>query len=463
MNNDNILDELIRSKLEHFEQSPPAYVWDRIHEKQNVQRKKRLFVIIRISGVAAAVLLAFVLGWQLQHNRQEEFPGTLVEQISGQSPDQAKAGVAESPGELSKPSAELRSVTETPEQKQAVLLGQINTEKESSPLTVQTVTETRESYRALAPRDARLESGSSPEGAGLAEIKRDRGDGSDRLSASDLAMIELNRKQLTARNEEKAAKAWDLGAMISPVYAINQSSYDAVYASNMTHPGSTKAMQLGGGVSVGYSTGKRWSIQSGLHYNQLGQSSSNSPSRESMNFVSDALDKSYLNTGVQVEKGIMQINASAGVVELDHLPDGTSLSVSPESSFSGPSREVMLTSANFDQQFEYVEIPLLVRYLVIDKIIDVQFLGGLNTGFLIGNNTYMEDGSGQNRIGSTKDMSRISYSTSIGLGLAYGLTEKLQLRIEPQLKYYLGSLSDNPSVNFKPYTIGVHTGLSYRF
>jgi len=66
-------------------------------------------------------------------------------------------------------------------------------------------------------------------------------------------------------------------------------------------------------------------------------------------------------------------------------------------------------------------------------------------------------------IGKTKDMESVAYSGSLGLGLKYGLSKRFYLNVEPRIKYYLNSLNSNSSVSYKPYTIGVYTGLSYQF
>jgi len=51
----------------------------------------------------------------------------------------------------------------------------------------------------------------------------------------------------------------------------------------------------------------------------------------------------------------------------------------------------------------------------------------------------------------------------LGMGFKYGLSRRISLNVEPRIKYYLNSLNSNSSVTYKPYTIGVFTGLSYEF
>jgi hypothetical protein len=90
-------------------------------------------------------------------------------------------------------------------------------------------------------------------------------------------------------------------------------------------------------------------------------------------------------------------------------------------------------------------------------------MGGFSSNVLVGNQTFMESGDGKNLVGKTQDMQLLNYSGTLGVGLKYGLSKRVFLNVEPRVKYYLNSLNNNSSVTYKPYTIGVFTGLSYEF
>ncbi|MCW0482435.1 outer membrane beta-barrel protein [Gaoshiqia sediminis] len=459
MKSDHQLDELFRSRLENFEQSPPPYVWDRIQELQAAGRKRRLVLILRASGVAAAILLAFLLGWQLQPDQPENvIEPFVVQQEQGDQPVPKLAGksieVTEtSPVQESAPAYETVLHTKQP---LAQVVGKTETEQSQGALPA----EKEEALPLLNARSANLKS-TTTRNLRLDKLKEKRQGLAVELSGAELALVEFNKQQAGNKSADRDG-FWMVGAMITPVYAVNQSSYDAAYASNMTRSGGSGSLQLGGGLSLEYKAGKRWSVQSGLYYSKLEEASGNTPSRNMQyDFVSGDAEYNYFNTSVMVEKGAMLINASAGVVELDNLPEGTRLSTSLESVQAN--REVILSHSQFEQQFEYIEIPLMASYQLLDKTFRFRLLGGVNAGFLIGNNAYMQNSEGLSRIGKTKDMNRISYSTSFGFGLGYRLTDRLELRVDPQLKYYLGSLNDNPSVTYKPYSFGVFTGINYRF
>ena len=155
------------------------------------------------------------------------------------------------------------------------------------------------------------------------------------------------------------------------------------------------------------------------------------------------------------------MNSNAGVIELNKVPSGMVLGTSLEDNTLAAS--VMVSPTNFIQDFEYVEIPLYLRYTLIDSKIDVVMLGGLSSNFLIGNQVFVNGSSGKSLVGKTKDMELINYSGTLGLGFKYELSKRISLNVEPRIKYYISSLSGSSSVTYKPYTIGVFTGLSYEF
>ena len=65
MRKDKNLDELFRDKLLNYEQEPPAYLLDNILSTVAGERRKKKMIFWRVAGVAAALLIAFVAGWQL--------------------------------------------------------------------------------------------------------------------------------------------------------------------------------------------------------------------------------------------------------------------------------------------------------------------------------------------------------------------------------------------------------------
>jgi len=459
-NNDNILDELFRSKLDDFEQVPPSYVWMKIQEKQKAGKKKVLWQSVRAGSIAAALLLAFLLGWQLQEHRNpiEEKPVVAEQkQSENQKPQRGITGTGE-PGE---PAVQGKAISEKKaslsysiNQKERILIADDRTNVQE-PASMQS---SAQSVPLPVTDDVPVE---SPEPVATPESSTTgRSSEEPFLTEADRAIIEMNKKLYPGDSKKKEVKSWSVGALVAPAYSVNQSSYSAEYAGSMSSQGEKYNISLGGGISVAYQAGKRWSVQSGLHYSRLNQSPG---SDENNALQSDVAAISNYNNKVQREStaGPLLMNGSAGVIRIEKLPASVRVSTAIES-LDGRN-DLLLNSDNFEQRFEYIEVPLLVRYKMIDKRWGMDMLGGFSANLLVGNEVYLNNGSSDSHVGKTKDMSRLNYSANVGFGMGYRLSNKIELRVEPQLKYYLNSLSNNPDVNFKPYSIGVYTGVSYRF
>jgi len=65
LNENKNIDQIFRGKLGDYEKSPPTFVWTNIKEKLDIHRKVRHIAMLKIVGTAAAIVLAFLAGWQL--------------------------------------------------------------------------------------------------------------------------------------------------------------------------------------------------------------------------------------------------------------------------------------------------------------------------------------------------------------------------------------------------------------
>lgn len=488
------MDDLFRSKLNDFEQEPPAYVWSGIRERQTGKKRHTLFFYLKGAGVAAAVLLAFLLGWQLQQQTKDVAPVLTDHQIQSneRTSQPGSSDFVTDKKEETRTTSESNSAQQPTEpafaesgrEKQAAdqpepndsnntIKFQLTANAEASSHESRLETEASENrkqetqeFQLLRLLNLQLDD-SFKEEAQLADLRRKQRETTTQLNVLEQKQMEENARLLAANRMDNQSAAWQLGAMLTPGVSVSQSSQSQEYASSMAIPGSKDKLHLGGGISVEYKTQKRWSVQSGVYYSKLGQTSSNQPfqpERANADFASGESLRSevaYFNTAVAVKSGEMSMNTVAGVVAIDRLPTNARLSSGFETLAADDG--ILLTQTNFEQNFEYIEIPLILRYQLIDATFDLQFLGGFNTSVLVGNNAYANSQYGNERIGETRDMNAVNYSTSFGFGVGYGISDKISLHIEPQLKYFLGSLNSNANVNFKPYTIGVYTGLSYQF
>lgn len=113
------------------------------------------------------------------------------------------------------------------------------------------------------------------------------------------------------------------------------------------------------------------------------------------------------------------------------------------------------------QNIDYLEIPLELKYSIVNKRIGVNIIGGVSTLVLNNNEVSIISGDFKTVIGEANNLNDLSFSTNIGVGLDYYLSRRLLFKLEPMLKYQLNPYTGNSS--FKPYYLGVYSGFSYRF
>ena len=87
---------------------------------------------------------------------------------------------------------------------------------------------------------------------------------------------------------------------------------------------------------------------------------------------------------------------------------------------------------------------------------------GFSTLFL-NENEILADLNGQSTsIGEANNLNSTSFSANFGIGVDYNITEKLNINLEPKFKYQLNTFT-NTSGDFRPFFIGVYTGISFKF
>jgi hypothetical protein len=119
-------------------------------------------------------------------------------------------------------------------------------------------------------------------------------------------------------------------------------------------------------------------------------------------------------------------------------------------------------SGNIDQRFGFIEVPLELEYRLLDRKFGINVIGGFSTFFLNQNEVYADIDGASTLIGEANNMNSTSFSANFGLGLDYSLSKKWNFNLEPQFKYQINTFN-NTSGNYRPFFIGLYTGLSYKF
>ena len=114
-----------------------------------------------------------------------------------------------------------------------------------------------------------------------------------------------------------------------------------------------------------------------------------------------------------------------------------------------------------NQRFGFIEVPLEIEYSLIDSKFGLNLIGGGSSLFLDENSISLDAQNSSTKIGKASNLNQISFSTNIGLGLDYELSEKFKVNLEPTFKYQLNTF-DNAS-GVQPYFFGIYSGVSFKF
>jgi len=462
----NNMDKIFREKLEDFPVEPPAFVWDNIQANLSGMRRRKRMAWYSWSAVAALLLLAFIAGWYFNESADQATPQvTETEKISPVEKNNIEEKIASVPEKDDKQTDN--------ESMEADRFLADATEKESLPQMPEekiSGSEMIEENRMLAFADLSLMKPIEPNEVILAETQKipapaekSKPEPANDLFSWEQKVIHENAKQFNGIAKNNTG--WKLGLNVSPGYSSYSARHGSAYSSNMTYEANEGNANLSGGVSVQYKTGKRISIETGVYYAQNGQQTGSSPqlfgNRAEMDYSFAPADKNYFNTAVSLAGNRMAMNSTAGIIEFQGVPQGAEIAANLEN--SGTYSNSLLTSGELSQVFDFVEIPLYLRYLLIDSKMGVELVGGVNAGMVVGNNAFIDNEFGIQNIGKTRDISPVNVSGTLGVGLNYALGKNLSVAVEPRVNYYLNSINRNPEVDFRPYRIGVYTGLYYEF
>ncbi len=257
----------------------------------------------------------------------------------------------------------------------------------------------------------------------------------------------------TLDNTDEAKFA--IGTQISPTIS---------YRNTMGNPANVSAndeqslITYAGGLNLGYKISKRLKISSGVMYAQQGQTLNN------VKISTPSFLSANNHTAIAVVNGSIGINK----VKLDKIDDEVKNSISRSELHTTQTSSKKKTSNDFVlnqpmlQRMEFVKIPLLLEYTVVDREVGVGMISGINTNLLVGQGIYMQNTLETNKVGSIKGLNRVNYSGTIGLSVSYDVNQNMQLSMQPMMDYFLNSFSSNTGKTF-PYSFGLYTGLTVSF
>nr|WP_299343408.1 hypothetical protein [Allomuricauda sp.] len=262
------------------------------------------------------------------------------------------------------------------------------------------------------------------------------------------AIAEQNAEEDEDLVAENGESKWSMGPSVAPVY-FNGSGEGSPIHSNFSSNSKSGNVNLSYGLTVAYNLGKRLKVRSGVHRVDFGYDTNeivfSSSIESSTNALIDNIDYSQTSRNLVVQSKRETPNVATGdaFVELNNT-------------------ETPGLDGKMVQQLGYIEVPLELNYALIDKKFGVNIIGGMSSLFLVDNTVLLESEELVTEMGEANNANSVNFSTNVGIGLNYEFSPKMQLNLEPMFKYQLNTFSETAGP-FRPFSVGVYSGVSFKF
>jgi hypothetical protein len=296
------------------------------------------------------------------------------------------------------------------------------------------------------------------------------------------AMLGINNDGLAEENLENVSQSkynWQLGGNAAPLYTYRNIGNNSTGNSTSTfNKNEVALLSYAAGLTLNIEK-KRWKIETGVYYTKMGQKINdvyvneyaliNKPNEVTLgdikqNNIGIVASENFAATNTNA---ISSISNSNGVIvaqsnTINQNKDFTQNSVT-SNKFTPVQYEITTTQASLEQNYSYIELPVVAHYKVVDRKVDLSLSGGMSANILVGNKVYLESNSNKTLVGETGNTQTLNYAGVFGMTVEVPLASRWDFVLEPRFRYYLNSLNKSQNISTHPYSMGIHSGVNFRF
>ena len=442
------IDRLYQEKFKDFEASPREEVWKNISGK--LQQKKRKKTVLplwyRMAGVAAvlALFISYTNGLFKTNIPQGSQTASTSMNQTFLEVSLASQSYTEN---MIRSSIILQALRQNTQNREAIeaqaaffrndqnkverTFGSFGSIKTSSP----TVNSENQAYTFSDFEDLKSETAMAIVTEPSTKQKR------------DLPIPNLGKKESETQISEKSNTSGKLkvSTMAAPIFYNNMGSGNAIDQRFADNDNSSE-ITLSYGINFAYQISEKIKVRTGI----------------------SKVDMSYNTNNIAFTATVNPVGLS-GINYGDNIPNFrientigrpfSNISASAEfnrASLASPSIGYL------NQQIGFIEVPLEIEYVIIDKKIGINIIGGGSTLFLDRNMISLNSADFSTNLGASNTLNNLSFTTNIGVGFDYNISSKFELNLEPIFKYQMNAFNGNTS-NVNPYFFGVYSGFSFKF
>jgi hypothetical protein len=471
--NEKNIDQLFRDSLSGYEEAPPVYAWDKLKDDLMIVRKKRRAILYRWAAVAAVFIFAFISGYfyaTFNLNEKSNQGVAIFQQDSTKNPisvstlsDNSYESVIYKDQKTIVGNQTGHSILKKPAEKNDAIPS-VTSDKIEKPSERKQEYATANSKTSIASENAT--SGQATDIANQPEIPvseiqpeetiiiKEEQIGGEQIK-SENNNIQPKQKiytyeDLLVQNKNQGREKWIIGGGFSPVYSyrnIRIKSEDlpsnVISDENYYDNVESGMYSFAGGIDVGYLIKENMSLQTGVYFSKVGQ-----------------MNEDIVAFQLPDDKVLFYANTSVGIIPFNPLAMPSQIK---EVSMRDTAKNLLYINSNVYQDFEYIEIPLILKYRILNKRLSMNLSGGLSPGIMVGNHAYFQYQDQCYDLDRSGDFYPVIYNSVVGIGLDYSVNKKLKVNLSPTFKYSLQSIRRDHSIEYYPYSFSIFTGISYHF
>jgi hypothetical protein len=462
----NNIDDLFRDKVYDYSTPPPGSVWNNIElNLGNNKRKKLIFFYFKIAAgfIFLAGLTALYIKIVNTHTLDVIKP-VIVEKVIITEGKQYDYFIQPSPQIESKLAASKKQIS----RKSELENHSNNIINESEPISENSVAlnnsiNSNITAQTASKNNLNLMSGIKPTIKQKTDseilMKKDFQSKEKVIeNANDALFDDLLADDEPAKNKNLE---WSVGGQAGPQYTYRKLTNETQIATGTTDYDSYDSPMLAyaGGLQIEVEPLKRLSVQSGVYYSKVGQ-------KISSRYIETSKNDYFTETNTRGDTRPVEIVNSIGTLSFSDNAESAQNNIiegQPDNAFAPINSSMEKADYTGQQYFEFIEIPLILKFKVIDQKLGVNLIGGLNSDILVNNTAKVTNSSNVTLESTTSDINTFNYSGTVGFGFEYPLSKNMLFSLEPFFKYYLSSINKSSVNDAHPYMIGIMTGVNYSF
>ncbi|MFD0977183.1 outer membrane beta-barrel protein [Salinimicrobium gaetbulicola] len=416
------IDRLFQEKFKDFEATPNEAIWRNISAKLQEKERRRPIVApiwSRVAGIAAVLAIIFLIGeWM--------FPVSNTSLIASEDLEETfdKTNLSIADNSTSEIPAESNETNATPVfEKKKTKASEVPSEVKVIPLKTPVQREN------ISSSEKTIASTKTSEGPSKKETLQNKKSLFDAITEPEIEVAEGGSKG----NFEVSTHA-------APIYYGNFGNGNFL-GSQFSQNSKESEITYSYGINIAYSISDKVKIRSGVNKVSMSYNTSNIAYNAIVGPAASNAIALNEDPGVEVN--------SKGNLTKQPLSNTTKDAIG------------RMNSGLLNQKMGFIEVPVELEYNLIDKRFELNLIGGASTLFLDENKISVNDGN-ISAVGKANNLNQVSFSTNIGLGLDYNLSEKFKLNMEPMLKYQFNTFNSQSSGN-QPYYLGIYSGFSFKF